>query len=396
MSPPFLTMESAMDELQYYVDQIQHVYKITKSETFKTKGQDAFQLHLENLETKWQQFEKHYLYIVKKYRQKERDDHPFFKNKSLETTRGMYDESKLALKRQLLKPMGSVNPENNSENKQSVQTPVAHSTQADEPKFDGSLAQWVNFKKSFESSLSSKSALSNREKLNFLKNSLIENGVELVSEGEDDFDRAWKQIVWQYDNPYFSKRHIAFNLLRRQAEDFEFFLRQVRFLKNLDVTMEDLLLYIIMIKFHVLPMRSDLLKKWDNYVLQDESKEVSEFTCADFVSFVSKYINYCCKCKEHHHLSRCPAFSRLPVDERKLILRNHNICFRCLEFGHSLRMCRTNLKCEKCGQTAHHTLLHFEHTYRHSADSNNKRSAPDSGAGSYADKLIRLTANNPY
>ena len=47
------------------------------------------------------------------------------------------------------------------------------------------------------------------------------------------------------------------------------------------------------------------------------------------------------------------------IQEKMAIVRQNNLCTKCLKLGHFARKCRLSLTCKKCGQ-AHHTLLHDE------------------------------------
>lgn len=60
----------------------------------------------------------------------------------------------------------------------------------------------------------------------------------------------------------------------------------------------------------------------------------------------------------NHSLKDCKTFRHKPWSERKTILKNSGLCFRCLDWNHLARDCRTVVKCEYCDSENHHTALH--------------------------------------
>ncbi|XP_078330327.1 uncharacterized protein LOC111129274 [Crassostrea virginica] len=70
--------------------------------------------------------------------------------------------------------------------------------------------------------------------------------------------------------------------------------------------------------------------------------------------------NQCIIHKESKHsINNCKAFQNKSVEERKRLLREHNICFRCCETSqHFARNCDVNTQCNICKSTFHPTALH--------------------------------------
>ena len=68
------------------------------------------------------------------------------------------------------------------------------------------------------------------------------------------------------------------------------------------------------------------------------------------------------QCPIHHKphaLKRCRGFREMPIDERKRILKDHNICFKCCaSTKHVARCCEVTLKCAECSSDRHPTALH--------------------------------------
>ncbi|XP_075530085.1 uncharacterized protein LOC142563417 [Dermacentor variabilis] len=68
---------------------------------------------------------------------------------------------------------------------------------------------------------------------------------------------------------------------------------------------------------------------------------------------------YCPLHRKPHPLRKCRTFREKPLDERKSLLKNYGICFRCCaSTDHFARDCKTVLKCDDCGSERHATALH--------------------------------------
>ena len=68
------------------------------------------------------------------------------------------------------------------------------------------------------------------------------------------------------------------------------------------------------------------------------------------------------QCPLHHKphpLKRCRGFREMPLDERKRIIKAHNICFKCCASNkHMARSCELAVKCSECDSDRHPTALH--------------------------------------
>ena len=71
-------------------------------------------------------------------------------------------------------------------------------------------------------------------------------------------------------------------------------------------------------------------------------------------------LEQCPYCKGDHKLAHCKDFQQLARYERLAFLRKSHRCFRCLDYGHRIRDCKSTQGCmiEGCNDTRHHTLLH--------------------------------------
>ena len=64
---------------------------------------------------------------------------------------------------------------------------------------------------------------------------------------------------------------------------------------------------------------------------------------------------------EGHTLNDCRLFRRKPIDERKQILKENKLCYKCCETSnHNFRNCETEIKCGVCGLETHCTAMHQE------------------------------------
>ena len=60
-----------------------------------------------------------------------------------------------------------------------------------------------------------------------------------------------------------------------------------------------------------------------------------------------------------HTLNQCRTFRKKPLKERKQILRENQICYKCCESNtHVYKTCNTNVKCSECGSDRHCTAMH--------------------------------------
>ncbi|VDI26079.1 Hypothetical predicted protein [Mytilus galloprovincialis] len=67
------------------------------------------------------------------------------------------------------------------------------------------------------------------------------------------------------------------------------------------------------------------------------------------------------KCIIHnanHSLDDCRVFRHKTLDERRSLLKQHGICFRCCVSQHLRKDCHENIKCSECKGTSHTTAMH--------------------------------------
>ena len=67
----------------------------------------------------------------------------------------------------------------------------------------------------------------------------------------------------------------------------------------------------------------------------------------------------CVMCNDSHILVDCPAFAKLPVEQRRSMIWADRRCYRCGEADHRAVNCVAKVNaCNSCGLMAHHSLLH--------------------------------------
>ncbi len=63
--------------------------------------------------------------------------------------------------------------------------------------------------------------------------------------------------------------------------------------------------------------------------------------------------------RDGHSASSCERFKKMTVDDRWKLVKENNLCFRCLGRNHSIKDCRVKWTCKAKGCTKkHHTMLH--------------------------------------
>ncbi|KAL3991912.1 RAB6A-GEF complex partner protein 1 [Sarotherodon galilaeus] len=56
----------------------------------------------------------------------------------------------------------------------------------------------------------------------------------------------------------------------------------------------------------------------------------------------------CICCKQNHFIYKCEKFTAMPLEEKKQFIRDNNMCFACLRFGHISKNCRQRATCNVC------------------------------------------------
>jgi len=73
----------------------------------------------------------------------------------------------------------------------------------------------------------------------------------------------------------------------------------------------------------------------------------------------AKPILVCPDCSANHQLWKCERYKSKPVQQRRIFVEKHKLCFNCLGSKHTRSICRCSQKCKNCNEP-HHTLLHTD------------------------------------
>ena len=158
----------------------------------------------------------------------------------------------------------------------------------DLPKFDGRMEKWVTFKSAFTTMIHTQSALSNMQKLNYLRLSLsgkAEAAIEAFTISDENYEEAWNHLIDIYDNKRaLILRHAA--LLRdtpampdetsESIFDLANYMQlHIRSLQALGRTWEnianDLLTSIVVAR-----MGNDIRKTWERTLMDTEMPEITK------------------------------------------------------------------------------------------------------------------------
>ena len=67
----------------------------------------------------------------------------------------------------------------------------------------------------------------------------------------------------------------------------------------------------------------------------------------------------CPICREEHRVRKCCMFREADTVRKKELIKEHRLCFGCLEKGYIVRVCRVKKRCGKGGcNRVHHPKLH--------------------------------------
>ncbi|KAI4473002.1 hypothetical protein M0804_015528 [Polistes exclamans] len=74
--------------------------------------------------------------------------------------------------------------------------------------------------------------------------------------------------------------------------------------------------------------------------------------------FINDLSNNCSYCSQRHYIAFCSQFKRLNQQKKVKVVAESRLCYNCLG-RHNVRQCRSNRRCNECGDR-HHTLIHHE------------------------------------
>ena len=289
------------------------------------------------------------------------------------------------------------------------------------PTFDGNILSWRIFWEQFDSTIHSKTHLTDSDKLTYLRDALKDGPARHVVSGlmqtSESYIEAVRCLQERYDRPrilhqaHVRKIQEAIPLKTGSGQELrrlhDLLRQHTRALKALGQdTLEEYLTAAIELKLdedtrlkwmefscdsEKTPSYEELLKFLDTRARHHESAVQSgrrpqtsgaERKNTSKTSYTARPENLCVACKkENHPLHICGRFQEMTRDERWAIVKKNGCCMNCLKAGHMANKCRVPQSCRKCRKT-HHTLLHI--------DSNEPRDEPASETVSNATHVPQL------
>lgn len=274
----------------------------------------------------------------------------------------------------------------------------------DVPAFDGDVLRWQTFWEQFETSIHSRSSLSDAEKLVYLQQAIktgsARSAIEGLSHTGDQYAEAVSCLKARYDRPRVIHRaHVRTIVdtpslrdgsgkeLRRLHDTLQQHLRALKTMKcepdpsfitsMIELKLDDTTSFEwqkhSQEKVGEVPHYEDILEFLNLRAQASESLtgsskksstpsvkkggKVASFAVSNAESDAR---NHCVICtSERHPLYTCPKFKAMSHDDKTSTLKGNKLCLNCLGSGHFVKQCKSSHRCRKC-QRPHHTLLHVE------------------------------------
>ncbi|XP_077255218.1 uncharacterized protein LOC143893566 [Temnothorax americanus] len=270
------------------------------------------------------------------------------------------------------------------------------------PTFDGKFENWLSYKNAFHSMIGSQTDLTDIDKLNYLKSTLIDeaaNKLKIFTIDGINYSHAWDLLERSYEvKRVLISRHLSLiiNLptlekettsgLSKLADDTQ---QHVASLNALGVSVgPEMIVHVLEGK-----LPKGTLDRWEATLERDEFPKLDQMyeflykaaVCASKrkrsklgeserskgeppfkkrrigstnQTFMSNTSRNCIACKtKRHPLYLCDKFKQLPVPKRIETVRNAKVCYNCLR-SHRDSPCKFS-NCTIC-QKRHNTLLHLE------------------------------------
>ncbi len=276
------------------------------------------------------------------------------------------------------------------------------------PTFSGEYTKWVSFSQLFTTLIKQNEALSNVEKLIYLKGYVKGEPFALIEALEisnDGFNIAWDILESRYDNNIIIidthiNKIIDFPNLQKgnfaQLQEFVCNLKSnLESLKNLNCQVEnwDLILINIFLRkldyntkryyqehkqINILPTVDEFFKILGNRLMQLESMQVGQKTLntgtnnrsvlhVNAISENESATKPCWYCSSTgHKIHFCTKFKNLVYTDKVNFVKSKSLCWNCLAGKHHAKECRGKRSCATCNRR-HHTLLHQDNINSSSA-----------------------------
>lgn len=269
----------------------------------------------------------------------------------------------------------------------------------DAPTFSGELESWVSFRDLFRSVVITNHALSDIQRLQYLRTSCQGKAAELIEGIElaaGNFNVAWEALTHRYENERLLISRMIERLLDVPKMTRECPNELARLLDGTNQCLRSLV---------VMKRPTD---GWDDWLVVQTTRKLDFATrqaweksiaattemptfralneylsgvmrAFEAVKGLNKATNMtrsvtnktahthviatgskggCFMCNGAHGLYNCEAFRSQTVDARRAFAESKHLCFNCLSTtNHGARHCNSRYKCRECQQN-HHTLLH--------------------------------------
>jgi len=263
----------------------------------------------------------------------------------------------------------------------------------DLPKFSGAFEEWLNFQDIFKATIDGHTALTDAQKLQYLKSCVQGEASSLISSyplTSGHYAQAWNKLVSHYDN----KRRIALAIYKKFSSIQPLKTESAAGLRKLLMVIDECMdkwnvmgfpvdQWDFLLMCHVMDRLDPVTKRsWATSLHENEVPTYKE-TC----KFLNTYISgletnrdpkpvpqrerkftvshhtasseICPVCKNGSHLIfRCPRFKGYTPEERISKVKSLGNCTICLQ-SHPTKDCVRDWRCRKCGKT-HNSLLHIE------------------------------------
>ncbi|KAL0850306.1 hypothetical protein ABMA28_012142 [Loxostege sticticalis] len=333
--------------------------------------------------------------LLETYSTQELESTSYVKSETFEAVFDSFLNYKVELQNALDKfesaPKGSCNVSSDSSKRDSV----LKLPKIKLPTFSGKYVEWSSFRDLFISLVHNNASLDNVQKMHYLKTQLSGEAEQLIRHvpiTDSNYVKCWNMLKDRYNN----KRYISFCILKRLFGQRSITNESSSALKELlDVTTDCLhelsnlgidvsswdviVIYVVSLK-----LDAESRKQWELQVSNDCNelptlKQFKEFLCTRFraLEFVEPKTKTkapsitnsnpkalhtttnisCPHCSEEHRLYNCKRFASEDVEKRRNIVETLGLCFNCLGYNHSTKVCRVPTKCRIC-KRKHHSLLH--------------------------------------
>ncbi|XP_066585561.1 uncharacterized protein [Prorops nasuta] len=267
------------------------------------------------------------------------------------------------------------------------------------PMFDGSYAQWLPFRDTFQALINENIALNNIQKFYYLKSSLREAAGQIIHSLEmsaENYEIAWDLLKSRYENKRLLIHHhiqALFTLtaiskesavqLRKLLDEVNKHLRSLNTLGQPTQHWDSLIIHMITTKLDVSTRR-----KWESSITNQEApvlKQLMELltqrcfmletiqstrtTTTNNTASSTKRTERtvgnvgissskkCHHCQGNHAMYSCDNFKKLTTQEKWVLVKQLKLCFNCLRPNHTTEKCTsTSCICDK----KHNTLLHIK------------------------------------